>query len=407
MYKKTSNLHLKFTLLLGGFGVICSLSLGMLVYIQYHDCMIASLQGTLKNAGQLVNSQMPVLGDVDYIRREGIAESASYMEILRELQKYNDAFGFTFVYLLDAGTDGFPFLLDTDKVGKNTDSTFLKPATDEVARYLPQVIRNRRAETSDIYTSKFGTFLSAFVPVIRHDKVVSVIGLDYDVSFVHSLERRVFLQVAVSFAMTITVVLIMALVIARAFVALVRETDDLNKQLLTTNEHLALLSTTDELTNLNNKRSFIDYMDIVWKQNHRLKLPLTVLMVDVDYFKRYNDTMGHLEGDKALKAVAGCIKDHAKRETDFVARFGGEEFVCVLPFIERDEAVIFAKTLVSNVEAMGIPHPANEHSKYLTVSIGLASIVPDDTYSYTRLLSEADKALYMAKESGRNMVVAG
>jgi len=407
MSRKPASLHLKLTLLLGIFGAICSTVLGMLVYIQYHDCMLASLQGTLKNAGRLVLSQMPILGDVEYIRREGLAESEAYMDILLELQKYNDAFGFTYIYLLETDVDDFQFLLDTDKVGKNTDSTFLKTATDEVAIYLPNVIRNRQTEVSAIYTSKYGTFISAFVPVERDGKVVSVIGLDYDVSFVRNLERSVLLQVIASLAATVSFVLIMALVISKAFVTLVKETDDLNKQLLSTNEHLALLSTTDELTNLNNKRSFMEYIDIVWKQNHRLKLPITVLMVDVDYFKRYNDTMGHLEGDKALKAVAGCLKDHAKRETDFVARFGGEEFVCVLPFIDKEEAVNFARALVKKVEDMKIPHPASDHSKYLTVSIGMASIVPDDAYSYTRLLSEADKALYMAKGFGRNQLVVG
>jgi diguanylate cyclase (GGDEF)-like protein len=146
-------------------------------------------------------------------------------------------------------------------------------------------------------------------------------------------------------------------------------------------------------------------MDIVWKQNRRLKLPVTVLMIDVDYFKKYNDSLGHLEGDKALIAIAQCMKNHIKRETDFIARFGGEEFVCLLTLIEKDEAVDFAKTLVANVENMQIPHPMSEHSKYLTISAGMASIVPDNNNSQTHLLDEADKALYMAKEAGRNKVI--
>jgi len=407
MDKKITGLRLKFTLILCGFGIICSAAIGLLVYIQYHDCAVASLQNTLKNTGRLIESQMPVLGDAAFIRQEGIAESEAYMSILRELQKYNDAFGFTFIYLIENGDDGFTFLLDTDKVGKNTDSTFLKAASDEVLKHLRNAVETRQVTLSDMYTSKYGTFMSAFVPVIRQGKVISIIGLDYDASLVRSLERRTLLHVIVSFAMTVAFVLILAVVISKVFVKLVREIDELNKQLLSKNEHLAVLSTTDELTKLNNKRSFMEYMDIVWKQNHRLKLPITVLMIDVDYFKRYNDALGHLEGDKALVAVAQCIKNHAKRETDFVARFGGEEFVCVLPFIERDEAVNFAKALVAKVEGIKMPHPASEHSEYITVSIGMAAVVPDDTYSYTRLLNEADKALYMAKESGRNTLVVG
>jgi len=407
MDKKITGLRLKFTLILCGFGIICSVAFGLLEYIQYDDSTVASLQGTLLNVGGLIESQTPVLGDVAFIRQEGVAESEAYMNILRELQKYSDAFGFVYVYLIENGADGFTFLLDTDRIGKNTDHTFLQPASDEAAGYLRKAAETRQTVLSDIYTSKYGTFMSAFVPVIRQGKAVSFIGLDYDASYVRSLERQVLFHVTVSLAMTIAFVLIMAIIVSKTFVALVKQTDDLNKQLLSKNERLAVLSTTDELTKLNNKRSFMEYMDIIWKQNHRLNLPITVLMIDVDYFKKYNDTLGHLEGDNALMAVAQCIKSHAKRETDFTARFGGEEFVCVLPFIEKDEAVNFARALVEKVEALKIPHPASDLSKYLTVSIGMAATVPDGGDSYIRLLNEADKALYMAKESGRNMLVVG
>ena len=128
-------------------------------------------------------------------------------------------------------------------------------------------------------------------------------------------------------------------------------------------------------------------------------------MIDIGFFKKYNDSLGHLEGDKALIAVAHCLKNNVKRETDFVARFGGEEFVCVLPFIEKDEALGFAKTLVQSVEDMKISHPMGSHSKYVTISAGMAIAVPNDNNSYTQLLDEADKALYSAKESGRNRIV--
>ena len=184
--------------------------------------------------------------------------------------------------------------------------------------------------------------------------------------------------------------------------------DDFNtmtEKLAAANEKLKALAVTDELTKLNNRRSFLEYMDLLWKQNHRLNLPVTVLMIDIDFFKKYNDSLGHLEGDKALVSIAKCLKNSLKRETDFVARFGGEEFVCVLPFIEKDEALEFAKLLVQNVEDMKIPHPMSLHSKYVTISAGMASIIPNDNNSHTQLLDEADKALYSAKETGRNRVV--
>jgi len=178
-----------------------------------------------------------------------------------------------------------------------------------------------------------------------------------------------------------------------------------NKELAIINERLKSLSNTDELTKLNNRRSFIDYMDVIWKQNHRLKLPVTVMLIDIDYFKKYNDSLGHLEGDKALVAVAQYLKEQIKRETDFVARFGGEEFIYILPFVNRNEAVEFSKTLVMNVEKMAIPHPMSEISKYITISAGVETVIPDNNNSIKQLLDNADKALYAAKQYGRNRAV--
>ena len=171
------------------------------------------------------------------------------------------------------------------------------------------------------------------------------------------------------------------------------------------NEKLEALSMTDELTKIGNRRSFLDYYDITWKQSSRLKLPISVLMVDVDYFKKYNDSMGHLEGDKALVAIAQCMKNQIKRDTDFVARFGGEEFVCLLPYVEKNNALNFARELVQCVENIKMSHPTSEISKYVTISVGIAGIVPDEKNTQTWLLIEADKALYEAKHSGRNRAV--
>jgi len=184
--------------------------------------------------------------------------------------------------------------------------------------------------------------------------------------------------------------------------------DDFNtmaEELASANEKLKALSVTDELTKLDNRRSLLEYINFLWKQGQRLRLPITVLMVDIDYFKKYNDSMGHLEGDKVLVSIAQCLKSQIKRGTDFIARFGGEEFVCLLPFLEKNEAFAFAKTLVQSVENMEIPHPMSELSKYVTISIGMSIAIPDENTTFTQLIDEADKALYIAKESGRNRAV--
>ena len=181
--------------------------------------------------------------------------------------------------------------------------------------------------------------------------------------------------------------------------------NSMTEELSSLSEKLKALSVTDELTKLDNRRSFSEYINVLWKQNHRLHLPITVLLIDIDCFKKYNDSLGHLEGDKALVAVAQCLKGNVKRESDFIARFGGEEFVCLLPFINKNEAFEFAKGLVQSVEDMKIHHPNSECSKYLTISVGMANVIPDENNDYNQLLDEADKALYCAKEAGRNRVV--
>ncbi|MCL1993804.1 MAG: diguanylate cyclase [Spirochaetes bacterium] len=170
------------------------------------------------------------------------------------------------------------------------------------------------------------------------------------------------------------------------------------------NKKLESLSITDELTKLNNRRSFLNYMNITWKQCQRLNLSLSVIMIDVDFFKKYNDSMGHLEGDNVLIAISQCMRNQLKRETDFIARFGGEEFVCLISYADKESAEKLARKLVRSIESLEIPHPMSDISKYVTISAGMAHIVPSVRVSQTQLLDEADKALYKAKQSGRNKV---
>jgi len=134
------NLRLKIILIFIGLGIICAMSMSILIFFRYKKYINTSVENTLRNAGILVESQMPILGDVGYIRHEGIAESEAYMDILKELQKYCDAFGFTFIYLVENSAEGFVFLLDTDKLNKNIDNTFLK-TYDYLTNYFPEITR--------------------------------------------------------------------------------------------------------------------------------------------------------------------------------------------------------------------------------------------------------------------------
>jgi diguanylate cyclase (GGDEF)-like protein len=125
-------------------------------------------------------------------------------------------------------------------------------------------------------------------------------------------------------------------------------------------------------------------------------------MIDVDHFKKYNDTYGHLKGDECLVAIAKEIKQNTRKPRDVVSRFGGEEFIMILPETDINGAVFVAKTLIEAIENLNIAHQSSPISKRATLSIGLASIVPNENMNMDIFLKMADDALYEAKNDGRN-----
>jgi diguanylate cyclase (GGDEF)-like protein len=160
----------------------------------------------------------------------------------------------------------------------------------------------------------------------------------------------------------------------------------------------------DALTELPNKRSFNNTMEIEWGRGLRQNLSLSLLMIDIDYFKIYNDTYGHPQGDVVLKKVAKAILTSVKRITDLAYRWGGEEFAVILPETQRDGATVVAEGIRVAVEAVGIPTKRNGEDFVVTVSLGAASLMPNSASTSMTLIEHADKALYNAKRSGRNRV---
>jgi diguanylate cyclase (GGDEF)-like protein len=159
----------------------------------------------------------------------------------------------------------------------------------------------------------------------------------------------------------------------------------------------------DALTDLPNRRSFDKQLQNEWGRAKREKTPISIMVIDIDKFKVFNDTYGHAQGDVVLQYVAKVFKNTLKRPSDYVARWGGEEFVIILPHTDVEGALVISELLRSNVEKLKIPYDNGFLS--VTVSIGLNCEVPP-RYSYpAEFMSKADKALYAAKEAGRNMVM--
>jgi diguanylate cyclase (GGDEF)-like protein/PAS domain S-box-containing protein len=170
------------------------------------------------------------------------------------------------------------------------------------------------------------------------------------------------------------------------------------------NERLERLSALDGLTGVANRRCFDETIQREWTRLQRTKDFLSLIMCDVDFFKLFNDTYGHHDGDDCLKLVARAMKGTARRGGDCVARYGGEEFAVIMPVTGKKSANYIAEKIRQNVEKRAIAHSKSAVAPFVTLSLGVATIVPDDQGTPELLIKCADQALYLAKSSGRNCV---
>ncbi|MDJ0557469.1 MAG: diguanylate cyclase [Microcoleaceae cyanobacterium MO_207.B10] len=175
--------------------------------------------------------------------------------------------------------------------------------------------------------------------------------------------------------------------------------------LIMANQQLEKISRIDGLTGIANRRHFDEYLDKEWRRLTRTKSPLTLILCDVDYFKQYNDNYGHLAGDDCLREIAKTINKTLKRSADLVARYGGEEFAIILPNTPSENAEKLAELIRRAIYQLQIDHSTSKVSKYITISMGIASVIPAQTELPESLIAKADDALYQAKQQGRDRIV--
>ena len=180
---------------------------------------------------------------------------------------------------------------------------------------------------------------------------------------------------------------------------------DLSRELANINASLREQSTQDGLTGIPNRRSFDAAFDQEWNHATRSGKPLALILGDVDHFKRYNDTYGHLRGDECLKAIASAMRHAARRKVDVVARYGGEEFAMLLPDTSSVSALLVGGNVLQGIRALQLPHTGSPTSANLTISLGVCSGVPAPGKTPADLMKVADRALYEAKSKGRNQAV--
>ena len=179
-----------------------------------------------------------------------------------------------------------------------------------------------------------------------------------------------------------------------------RHGDVLERELMAEAEKAWEVAGMDELTQLPNRRHLMSYLDRMWGEMMRQGLPLSLLMCDVDFFKSFNDLYGHHAGDLCLYQVARGIANAIHRPTDLASRYGGEEFIVVLPNTDRQGALQVAERIRAQIALLSIPHGSDR----VTISVGVATVVPQRGMIPTDLLQRADQALYTAKRRGRNRV---
>ncbi len=231
------------------------------------------------------------------------------------------------------------------------------------------------------------------VPIRFRDRILGVLNLEGDSPDVFSPENVVVFR---TFADQIAGAIHMA--------AMNRALEEANERLRQANQRLERLSHTDGLTGIANRRHFDEVLAVEWRRAERAGTPLSVVMLDLDCFKAFNDGLGHQRGDDCLRDVARALRGAVRRAGDLVARYGGEEFVVLLPAMDLRRAEQFAERLRARVEALRVPHPTSTVATVVTASLGVASAVPHRDSGPAVLLAAADDALYRAKRAGRNRV---
>ena len=261
---------------------------------------------------------------------------------------------------------------------------------------------------SDGYDMK-NLLTNSFEKKISHiDKVINKL-IAYEIE-VAKYERKNFLKIYDAILIEVGSILIMVilgvlLISYYVFKSIQKDQTKLEittKKLKHANKKLENVSYTDSLTGLYNRRYFNIVYDREIKRAKRNKSYITFMMLDIDYFKQYNDTYGHIEGDFALKSVAKVLKDTLKRPSDFLFRLGGEEFGIVLVETTQEDSQKLAKNICKSVKEREIKHESSKVNEFITISIGIACCIADEALNEEILITRADEMLYKAKENGRD-----
>ena len=306
-------------------------------------------------------------------------------------------------------------LYNVERIWKDYESHFKRDTELEYVEYVAleiSIINNYFKQVSQAAFDGKDMSRISLILLQKHvthiDKTIQKL-INYEVNvaryervhFINNYEKSL-LQLTVALSLIIMGVLLVLLYVFRSIQSDHSLLEKTTSKLRHVNKKLENVSYTDALTSLNNRR----YFNLVYKREllraKREKSYITFMMLDIDFFKQFNDTYGHIEGDYALKSVAKTLQDTLKRPTDFVFRLGGEEFGVLLTHTDETNSAKLARSICDTIRARKIKHAGSKINEYLTISIGVVCCVADNSLDGDILISKADEMLYEAKETGRD-----
>lgn len=293
-----------------------------------------------------------------------------------------------YLYTMDKGKRGKKELSLVDKTDtfawkciEQKELIVINDISKEFSRYIDQKRYEYLSKTGN--NSELNSLI--FCPLVVDTKTIGIITIQ-------SSEKDAFTPYHVEMVKSLS-----------AYAAIALNNAIKSMELKNLNELLLSLSEEDKLTGIANRRKFDDYIDQVWSSSIKDGNSIALLVIDIDYFKEYNDNLGHLEGDKCIAKVAKALKN-MNIKLHFIARYGGDEFMVILEKSSIDEAVKLAENIKATIAELNIPHQFSKISDRVTLSIGAASVIPNENMTIKDFIREADKALYSAKKFGRNQV---
>jgi len=305
-----------------------------------------------------------------------------------------------------------------NKKWKSYEGHFKRDDELEYVGYVSLEIKKTNKYFLQVYkAAKNGTDLSTININTLEKKVLYIHNvieklINYEIS-IAKYERKKFLtnyektksQIGSVLILVIIAIMLISLYVFRSIQQDHTKLETATKKLRLVNKKLENVSYTDSLTNLHNRRYFNYVYEKELKRAKRANQYVTFMMLDIDYFKQYNDTYGHVEGDSALKSVAKVLQESLKRPSDYVFRLGGEEFGVLLIDTDESNSAKLAREICDAVRECGIKHENSQVSEVVTISIGLVSCIADDALDNKILVTRADEMLYEAKETGRDRYI--